>query len=527
MLGARLRATTAVLAVGALSACGLSPDRSGAESREIVSGGTYIGTISSDPGSLVPMTGASLPARTMVKYAYESLAHVTPDGEFRPWLASSWQVSGTAVTYTLKDGITCRDGSAFTAQTAADNINYHADPEHATFYYGSQVNEDVKATAVGNTLTISRATNDPFLLANTGTIEMVCAKGLARPDSLAAATDGTGLYQLTSVTAGSSYRYARRPGYSWGPGGVTEATAGLPDTLEIRVVSDETTATNLLLARDINAAVITGPGRARLDSARLATIGQRNPVGEMLFNERSGRVTADPLVRQALVLALDRAEVGAVVSNGTAVESRSLIISSPFVCVAGGPTWQLPAADPGKAALLLDQAGWRAGPGGKRSRDGEPLRVKFLYDAATATHAPAAELVQRTWDKLGITTELSANTAAAWSEQLFKTFDWDTGFIQVAPGSPAVLASFFAGATPEARGNNFMFVDNPRYEALIARAADATPETACALWQQAEAELIARTDVFPLADNELKTYLAGASIDGENFFSPVQIRMLG
>lgn len=517
--------TAAALTTGGAAACSSSAG-DGAGGADYATGGTYIGALSSDPGSLIPMTGVSLAARAMVAYAYEPLVEVTKDGKFKPWLASAWQVTGTTVTYTLKDGITCSDGSPFTAQSAADNINYHANPKNATFYYGAQVNEEVKASAQGNTLTVTRAKNDPLLLANTGTIEMVCEKGLDKPDSLAGATAGTGLYQLTTATPGATYKYTKRDGYTWGAGGVTSSTKGLPDALEIRVITDESTAANLLISKSINAAVITGNDRKRLDAQKLTTVSTRNPVGEMLFNEKPDRVTADPLVRQALVLALNRKDVGDVVSNGTAVDSRSLIINSPFTCVAGGPQWRLPGTDLTKAGQLLDQAGWTAGAGGKRSKDGKPLTVKFIYDAATATHAPAAELVQQTWNQLGITTQLAGNNAAAWSEQLFSTFDWDTGFVQVAPGSPPVLASFFAGATPDKKGNNFMFVDNPAYEALIAKAAVATPDATCDLWQKAEAELVNRTDVFPLADNELTTYFSGAELTGDIFLSPAQLRML-
>lgn len=528
----RLRAfavgTAVLLTAGGLAGCGGDSD----DGSEYASGGTFVAALSSDPGDLNPLTGATLPARAMVPYAYESLATASDDGDFKPWLATSWTTTRKSVTYTLRKGITCSDGSAFTAQTAADNINYQADPKNATFYHGAQVNEEVKASARGNKLTLTRSRNDPLLLSNTATIEMVCAKGLANPKSLKNATNGTGLYKLASSSPGSSYRYVKRSDYTWGPGGATSRTPGLPDTVKVRVITDETTAANLLVTKDINSAVITGAGRERLDSMKLDSVSRRNPVGEILFNEKSDRVTADPRVRRALVLALDRGEVADVVSNGSAVASRSLIVTAPFVCVGGGPQWKPPNADPTEAAELLDRAGWKLDPDGKRRKDGEPLKVKFLYDSATATHAPAAELVQQSWNKLGVSTVLKGNSAAAWSEQLFQTFDWDTGFIQVAPGSPSVLASFFAGATPDnatpdKKGNNFMFVDNPEYERLIAKAEAATPKTTCDLWQQAEAALVNRSDVFPLADNELKTYHSGAKLTSDVFHSPAEIRMLG
>jgi peptide/nickel transport system substrate-binding protein len=522
----KLKHTSAVVLAVSLTACGTTTGGAGG-SGEHVSGGTFVAALSADPGSLVPMTGVSLAARAMVGYAYESLVYVTPDGGFEPWLATEWQESGTQVTFTLREAITCADGTPFTAETAANNLNYHADKANATFYYGSQVNDGIVATAEGNKLTVTSARNDPFLLANTGSIEMVCQAGLDEPDSLKDKTDGTGLYTLTSSTPGATYTYKKREDYEWGPDGVTSTTKGLPDALEIRVITDEATAANLLLSGEINAGVVTGADRARLDSAGLQTAGVLNPVGEMLFNERPERPTSDPLVREALVTALDRKEIGDVVSDGSAIDSKSLVVKSPLLCVAGGPKWTLPDTDLDKAKSLLDEAGWQVGAGGKREKDGRPLTVKFIYDAATATHAPAAELVQQTWDKLGVTTVLSGNDANAWSEQLFQTFDWDTGFIQIAPGSPMVASQFFAGATPDAGGNNFMFVDNPEYEALATQAASASSAQACDLWQEAEAALIERTDVFPMADNKLLTYLSGVELELTTYVVPTTIRMLG
>ncbi len=199
---------------------------------------------------------------------------------------------------------------------------------------------------------------------------------------------------------------------------------------------------------------------------------------------------------------------------------------SPFLCVADPPAWKLPAQDLDKAAELLDDAGWELGADGKRAKDGEPLTIKFIYDAATPTHGPAAELVKQNWDELGVTTELHANDGADWSEQLFSTFDWDTGFIQLAPGAPTVLSTFF-GPTPEEGGLNFMFVHNDEYDALAEQAKQAEPDETCGLWQQAEQELIERVDIYPLIDNIVPSYQSGAIFDRPNYIPPTSIRMLG
>ncbi|OZM76481.1 ABC transporter substrate-binding protein [Pseudonocardia sp. MH-G8] len=530
----RSRARAAVVAVTsaaaiALTGCGaVFSQPSGGGTGEPASGATFTVALNDDPGNLSPLTGVSLVQRGLVPYGYESLAYTTADGEIIPWLAESWQETPTSITYALKPGITCADGTPFTAQTAAANIAYQADPAHGTFWHGSNITAGMTATAEGANLTITSPTSNPFLLASTGAVEMVCQAGLDDPESLADTTNGTALYRLTAATPGSTYTYTRREGYTWGPDGVTSDTPGLPDEIVGRVVTDEATATNLLLSGELNAASIAGADRQRIEAAGLGSVGVLNPIGEMLFNERPDRPTADERVRRALTLALDRAAVGELVTDGDHVESVSLVNKTPLTCVAGGPLWELPATDVAAANGLLDEAGWVRGPDGLRSKDGQPLAIRFLYDGGTPSHGAAAEEVAQEWNALGITTELVAEDPAGWSTDLYQSYDWDTGFIQLTPSSPVVLSLFFLGGTSENGGYNFMAVDNPEYEALAQQAFTAgSSEQACGLWQQAERELVDRVDVFPLAETRTPTYMSGATFEMPGSIAPTSIRMLG
>jgi len=519
-------AGSVILAMTLASCSGTTETPDAAGSGEYASGGTFIKATGGDPGDLNPFQAVSPDTWDLLSLAYESLVYVTPEGDYVPWLAESWEDTGTEATFVIRDGLTCTDGTEFTAQTVADNLNYNADPANATFSYGSVITEAVSATADGNTVTVTSSVNDPFFAINMGTILMVCDSGLADPASMGDTTSGTGLFELTDVRPGDTYTLTKRDGYTWGPDEVTSDTEGLPDEIQVRVVGDESTSANLLLSGDVNAATIVGADRARLDGAGIAYTGVRNPVGEILFNEREGRPFADPLVREALATAIDRDEVGAVIADGAGIPAESLVMKNPLLCVADSPVWELPETSLDRAAELLDEAGWTLGSDGKRSKDGEPLTIKFIYDAPTSTHGPAAELVKETWDELGVTTVLSANDAAAWSEQLYETFDWDTGWVQIGAGSPIVLSLFFAGATPDQGGLNFMFVDHPEYNEVVEQAKVASPDDTCGLWQQAETMLVERFDVFPIIDNILPTYQVGAVFEQPNFIMPTTIRML-
>ena len=100
--------------------------------------------------------------------------------------------------------------------------------------------------------------------------------------------------------------------------------------------------------------------------------------------------------------------------------------------------------------------------------------------------------------------------------------------MQIAPGSPVVLDTFFGGRTPDEGGLNFMFVDNPEYQALAQEAKQAeSQEAACELWRTAETELIERTDVFPVADALSRTYMGGAEFAQTTYIEPTTIRMVG
>lgn len=513
------------LALSTLVACnsaGSTTDQS------VVSGGTFTYALSGDPANLDPAHAVAPEERIAINFAYESLVSVKPDGELVPFIAESWEVSRTEVTYKIRDDVTCADGSKMTPSLVAKNLNYHADPDHASFYLGSQITKDTVATAddEAGTVTVKQDKPNPFLLPNTGTVYMMCPKALKDPKSMTRKTDGTGLYQLTKAVSQDRYTFTKRDDYTWGPGGVTSKTKGLPDKVVIRVIADENTRANLLLSGEVTAAEVSGPNRDRVEAQGLFSVSDRNPTGEMLFNEAKGKVFSDPLVREALVTALDRQKIATVLTDGKGKKPVSLTTSAPFACVADKAPWTLPETDLAKAGRLLDEAGWVKGPDGMRSKNGKPLQVDFVYDQGGETFPDAAELVASSWKKLGVETKLRELNSAGWDDVLFSTGDWDTGFVLIIAGYPSFFTQFYDGAPPP-KGNNFMHVDNPEYDKLAAKASTATQEDTCKIWQQAEKALVERFDVVPIVDAMEPTFANGAKFELAGFITPTSIRMQG
>ncbi|MGO1398957.1 MAG: ABC transporter substrate-binding protein [Brevibacterium yomogidense] len=521
----RLLPAVAVMSAGALGLTACGGDAAG--DAALVSGGTFVAAVNGEVNDTNPMTSTQPQERQLASYAYETLVYTHEDGEFVPWLAESWEVAddGRSVAFEIKDGVACQDGTTFDAGAAARNLEYHADPDNTSVHHGSRVPAGLTAEAEGPTLTVTAAEVDPFLMSKVGAVEMLCEAGLDDPESLQGATNGTGLYELTEARP-DAFVFTARDDYDWGPDGLTSEAEGLPDGLEIQVVTDESTRANLLIAGDLNAARITGADRSRVEAQGFEHTGLINPIGQMLFNERADRPTSDPLVREALSIGFDREEAAEVVSGGHAVDLDSLITESPHLCVPDdGPVWELPGFDPERAGSLLDEAGWTADADGLRQKDGEPLEISFVYDAASDTHAPAAELLREYWLEIGVQIDLEAMDGAAWSEYLYETLDWDTGWIQISSGGPTIQDAFYGGATPDDGGLNFMAVDDDEYTEAADRALSASPDEACGHWHEAERILVDNFHTFPTTGTELPTFMNGAVFAETSYIQAPSIRM--
>ena len=152
------------------------------------------------------------------------------------------------------------------------------------------------------------------MLQSLANVPMVCDAGLADRSTLTAGTIGTGAYTLTEAVPNDHYTYEINPDYAWGPNGATTKEAGLPATVIAKVIPNETTAANLLLAGDVNAAQIVGPDAARLDGAKLFSAAIEALLGEQWYNQAEGHVTSDPAVRMALTQAVDFDELQKVLT---------------------------------------------------------------------------------------------------------------------------------------------------------------------------------------------------------------------
>ncbi len=492
-----------------------------------VDGGTFTQILDTDPGNLDPQMSAGSALFDLSKYAYDSLVSVDGDGTILPQLAADWTVDGTTATLTLNEGITCSDGTDFTAQTAADNLNWISDPANQSAFLGAFLPAGVSTVAEGDTITMTLSEPAPFLMLGLSGLPMVCAAGLEDRSLLASQSNGTGPYVLTEAVPNDHYTFEVREGYAWGPDGATTDESGIPATVNVRIVSDGTTAANLLLSGEANAAQLTGPDADRALGADLFSQESTAVAGEQWYNHADGHPTSDPAVRRALTQAVDLEELAGVITAGKGGPATALATVAPVGCTYDAVSGAVPEFDVDAANTLLDDAGWVRGADGVREKDGTKLSLTFLYDSSIgAAAAAAAELAMEAWQEIGVQVDGKQQDETVLLDALFGTGAWDISWVTVSVNSPDQMVGFVSGTVPP-EGTNFSHISNADYDAAISEAVQQPGSDGCPAWQQAETALFEAADLVPFANTTVYMFGSGAEFEWLGNIAPTSIRLRG
>ncbi len=475
---------------------------SGGGSHTPVENGTFTYGINYDPGSSFdPYTNLKL--LQVSTLAYDTLVHVAPDGKLIPGLAEQWSATTRSATFTIRKGITCSDGTPLTAGAVAKAINFVANPGNHVVLVGLTLPlTQFSATADEAKSTVRLKLADPFsfVLEAFGRLAIVCPSGLAHPEQLAKHSEGTGPYLLDEIVPGDHLTFKRRDGYAWGPDGA-RTTTQMPSRIDLRVVTNDTTAANLLQSGQLNAAYIGGADAKRLQAQHLFSQPTEKQYGLLAFNQRPGRVLADQALRRALVTGLDLDELAKVATGGSGRRAPSFIPVKPSVCDYGSVAGNLPGYDPTKAKQLLTQAGWVPGPDGVRVKGGKRLSLAFHYQNYDlgSTVTSVVELMQQQLKELGVKTTLTGDDLNGSLNVLFGTGDWDIFWGEQGFQYPSDLLLSYSGSPPPT-GQNFTGVVNHEVDQLAPRALSASSTRSCPVWQQIEESLIRNVNLIPVAN---------------------------
>jgi peptide/nickel transport system substrate-binding protein len=372
---------------------------------------------------------------------YEPLAAWDPEGNLVPILAAEipdlenggLAPDGMSVTWKLKKDVSWHDGQPFTADDVVFNWEYAADPATAATTIGSY--QDLRVEKI-DPLAVRVLFPKPtpnWADAFVGQRGMVIPKHLFEPYKGAKSRDapanlkpvGTGPYRFVDFKPGDLIKGERNPAYY------------LPnrphfDTIEMKGGGDAVSAAraviqtgeydyawNMQVEDEILLRLESGSGaRGRVEIVKGGNIehielNNTDPWTEV-DGERSSPKSkhplfSDPAVRRALSLLVDRASVEAHIYGRTGVATGNFV-NAPHRFVSTNTKWEF---DIGKAAKLLDEAGWQRGADGIRAKDGKKLKLVFQ----TSINAPRQKtqaIVKQACQKAGIDVELKSITPSVY-----------------------------------------------------------------------------------------------------------------
>ncbi len=352
------KTVAATVAAATLALAGCSGASGGADSAGSGSDSTL--TL----GALLPPTSQSTVdigwANTSIyaQAVYDTLVRETPDAKVRPWLATSWSYDKTKTTLTMKlrKDVVFTDGTAFTADVAAQNILRFRDSAASAAADLARVKD---AKAVGRTtLRVTLKEPDPALL----TVLTQSAGLQASPKSFDAADAktkpvGSGPYVLDGdqTVIGSKYVYEKNDDY-WAP------HEQHYDNVVVNVYQNAAAITGAIQGGQVDGTLLVPDVAEQASRAGFKLYGIEQGFTGMLLLDRGGDLS-EPLanvdVRRAFNYAFDRKKLMQVIADGKGTTTTQIF--APGSDAYDPSLDQKYPYDPAKAKQLLADAGYPDG----------------------------------------------------------------------------------------------------------------------------------------------------------------------
>ena len=349
---------------------------------------------------------------------YDTLIEPTPDLQYAPGLAESWEYSDDGLTLTLhlREGVTFHDGTPFDAAAVVASLNRArtgATSQQVNAY--ANVSDVVAVDDFTVDLTLSKP--DPTLLATFASLggAIINPNFIDNDDAIlnGAPGVGTGPYTVVGFTPTTTILMERNDNY-WNP----EAIEGAPKSFQFDVADGNARLNGLQTGVYQGIQWVGTPGLSG-DGGLVATddrFEQNTTLSGVMFGlgfNFSAAPLENPQVRMALAQAID---------IDTLVDG---LLKDEMGCVAPRPS-QLPLEgqigfdagiepipyDPEGAKALLAEAGYP---------DGEGIPELTISSTQASNDVVAAEAFAPMWADLGVNVKVDAQPSRVYAWANFQS----------------------------------------------------------------------------------------------------------
>jgi peptide/nickel transport system substrate-binding protein len=279
-----------------------------------------------------------------------------------------------------------------------------------------------------------------------------------------------GPYRLAEVATGDYLVLERNPEW-WGPAPHFERVV-------VEVIENTAALEANLLAGEID--MIAGEIGLPLDQALAfedahgddyRIVYQPGLVYEHLEANLDNPIFQDVRVRRALLYAVDREALSAQLFEGEQPVAATAVHPLDWVHVEDVPHY---GRDLDEARALLEEAGWRPGPGGVRvDAAGERLSFEFSTTAGNRSRALVQQFLQAQWAEVGVEARIrNLPPRVLFAEELSRRqFDGMALFAWISAPESVPKTTLHSTMIPTAAngwsGQNYTGYSNPEMDRLI------------------------------------------------------------
>lgn len=438
---------------------------------------------------------------------YDTLVYQGKDGQFVPGLATAWEISQDGLTYdfTLREGVTFHDGTAFDADAVKANFDRIKTLGPKSLKAASLISEveTVEVVSPTKVRVVLGEANSGFLFNLSLTyLAMVSPTAAAKwGDEYHMHQVGTGPYKFTEYVIGEKYTLVKNEDYDWAPESMVHDGPGFADELQWHFLPEPSSRSIALLAGDFDIVfdlLPTSIGRVKASSDYRVDFSRLTGQPAYWFLNTEKAPTNDPAVRKALLHAVDMGAAVKSIMRGVAPPAHGPL---SHVTPEYAPELdEMYPFDPKKAAALLDEAGWVDSDGdGFREKDGQVLTLEVNM-AGWGNSKPFSIFLQSQLKELGIKVNLemmeySVSIQAGKKGEKNLMFTGGSGFAASDSLMPFFLSKFADDGFAFSK-----FKDAKLDELMLSAKATTDEKERTSFYQQAQTYIMENALILPIYD---------------------------
>jgi peptide/nickel transport system substrate-binding protein len=435
-----------------------------------VEGGRLVRRLESDVNTLNFVMHSTQAEKFVLSYIHDPLVAFDRKLEVIPALARSWSVSDDRLTwrFELDPAATFSDGTPVRASDLVFTLRKIADPKSQSVQLSGLFDglDLGKTRALGERtaeVVFTKARPSQIYAFNIAILpEHVYGQGNFTRDHNDRAV-GAGAYTLIRKVPGQEIFLERRENYWREKPYIT--------SILFRIIEDRSQAWNALKAGEIDETIASSDQWiADRDNPLFLEKIAFHRYYELGYNfipwNTRDPILADPAIRRALTMCLDRRLIIESLYHGTA-----RMMTGPFTPNhwAFNPSVKPTEFDPLGARQILEAAGWSDSNGdGVLDREGKPFRIEMLLAAGDTSSANQAQIYQEALARIGVRLDITRLDAATLFGRVLSG-DYQASMLAWSLDFDPDLFSIFHSSQFPPNGQNFVYYSNPVVDELIER----------------------------------------------------------